>query len=200
MSEVAPDPKSVFLNVPYDAGYQNLFVTLVTALICLGQKPRCVLEIRDGGQGRLARLFSLLRSCRVSIHDLSRVGRPPRFNMPFELGLACSLGVQSSEYEVVVMEAKPYRLDKHLSDYKGRDPLIHNNRCDDLVACLLDLYSVPGEPSPRELRESAKLIRRAARESVEKYRRDTIFYPALFRTLVASAYQHAVDRGYIESE
>lgn len=120
--------------------------------------------------------------------------------MPFELGLACSLGIESSEHEVVVMEARPYRLDKHLSDYKGRDPLIHNNRCDDLLACLLDLFSVPGEPKPSELRRSAKLIRRSAREIAKEYQRDTIFYAAPFKTLVASASQHAAQHGYIDEE
>lgn len=88
---MASDPQGVFLNVPYDTGYQPLFVTLVTSLVCLGQKPRSVIEIREQGDGRLRRIFDLMRACRVSIHDLSRVGRPARFNMPFELGLACAL-------------------------------------------------------------------------------------------------------------
>jgi hypothetical protein len=84
------DPKSVFLNVPYDDEYQSFFVTLVATLVLLGQTPRCVLEIQETGAGRLARIFDLLRSCGVSIHDLCRVGTPVRFNMPFELGMACT--------------------------------------------------------------------------------------------------------------
>lgn len=64
------DPGSVFLNVPFDRAYEPFFVTLVSALISLGQTPRCVLEVRERGQGRLARIYELLRSCGVSIHDL----------------------------------------------------------------------------------------------------------------------------------
>lgn len=192
----AQDPQAVFLNVPYDAGYQPLFVTLVTTLICLGQKPRSVAEITERGQGRLRRVLDLLRSCAVSIHDLSRVGRPPRFNMPFELGLACGLSLSGAQHEIVVLEAKPFRLDKTLSDYKGRDPLIHHRRCDDLVSCILDLYEVPDEPSPEALRTAAALIRRSAREIRKEYRQP-IHRAAAFRALVAAATEHATKSGYI---
>ena len=56
-------------------------------LVFLGQKPRCVLEIREQGDGRLARILDLIRACRISVHDLSRVTTPVRFNMPFEPGI-----------------------------------------------------------------------------------------------------------------
>ena len=124
----ALDPKSVFLNVPFDKQYERLFVTLVGTVVLLGQTPHCVLEVRERGQGRLARIFDLLRSCGASIHDLSRVGVPARFDVPFELGLACSLALAGEPHDVLVLDAKPYRLDRTLSDYKGRDPLIHHGR------------------------------------------------------------------------
>lgn len=88
---VAPDSKAVFINVPFDRSYESLFVTLVGTLVFLGQEPHCVLEVREKGEGRLTRIVDLMRMCRLSIHDLSRVGMPARFNMPFELGLACAL-------------------------------------------------------------------------------------------------------------
>jgi hypothetical protein len=74
-----PDRKDVFLNVPFDAAYESLFVALVGTLVFLGQKPHCVLEVRESGDGRLARIFALMRVCGTSIHDLSRIGRPVRF-------------------------------------------------------------------------------------------------------------------------
>ena len=81
----------VFLNVPFDRAYESLFVALVGTLVFVRMRPRCVLEVRETGEGRLARIFELMRSCRVSIHDLTRAGTPSRFNMPFELGLAYAL-------------------------------------------------------------------------------------------------------------
>src|SRR5437773_1359790 len=80
--------RNVFLNVPFDQRYEPIFVALICSLVSLGRNPRCVLEIPETGMGRLARILRLIRSCPVSIHDLSRVGLPVRFNMPFELGIA----------------------------------------------------------------------------------------------------------------
>lgn len=197
MTFASADPQEVYLNVPFDAAYEPLFITLVGTLICLGQKPHCVLEIRETGQGRLARIADLLRSCAVSIHDLSRQSRPPRFNMPFELGLACSLALSGVSHEVVVLDAAPYRLDRALSNYKGRDPLIHYNRCDALVSCILDQFQENDEPSPGVLRQEARYFRRLARSITTLYGVPQIFRAAPFRTLVGAVTEHAIYQRYI---
>ena len=189
--------QSVFLNVPYDLRYQPLFVTLVGTLVCLGQKPRCVLEIQERGEGRLARTFQLLRSCRVSIHDLSRAGSSARFNMPFELGLACGLALSGRSHGIVVLDSVENRLDKTLSDYKGRERVIHHGRCDQMVTCLLDLFSVGARPSPGELRSAARAIRKAAQQVVGSYQAHTIYRPAAYRSLIAAATELAAERGFI---
>lgn len=90
------DPKSVFLNVPFDTEYGPLFLALMAGLAGLGRTPRCVLEVSGGGRNRLERIFGLIARCGVSLHDLSRVSLSgdlavPRFNMPFELGIAYAL-------------------------------------------------------------------------------------------------------------
>src|SRR5262245_33758227 len=119
--------------------------------------------------------------------------------MPFELGLAYSLVLSGMDHDVVVLESKKYRLDKSLSDFKGRDPLIHYNRCDDLVSCLLDLIDVPEKPLPSELRSAARLLRTRAREIKQEYRADTIFRAATYQALIEAATLHAVDRGFIST-
>jgi len=191
------DSLAVFLNTPYDPAYQPLFVTLVGTLVSLGLKPHCVLEIQEKGEGRLARIFHLLGSCGVSIHDLCRTGPPARLNMPFELGLACSLKLSGSPHEIVVLDSIDHRLDKTLSDYKGRDSWTHYNRCDQLVACLLDVFEVPNGPDPAALRSAATWLRRSARQIARKYRTKTIFRAAPFRALVSTATQLAQERGFI---
>lgn len=50
------------------------------------------MELDDGGQTRIDKLYGLIGECRYGIHDLSRtelddVNQLPRFNMPLELGL-----------------------------------------------------------------------------------------------------------------
>jgi hypothetical protein len=198
VANVKTDRRSVFLNVPFDAAYEPLFITLVGTLIFLGQKPRCVLEIRESGDGRLRRIFDLINQCGMSIHDLSRAGSPVRFNMPFELGLACSLRLlPGHRHEVVVLDAKDYRLDKTLSDYKGRDPLIHYNRCDDLITCLLDVMTTRSMPDPDDLRKDAAKLRRSAAVLKRRLRAATIFRPSAFRALVTAATEMAAASGYI---
>jgi hypothetical protein len=194
-----PDPKGVFVNAPFDERYEPLFITLIGVLVFLGQKPHCVLEVREKGEGRLTRILDLIQTCRISIHDLSRVGTPARFNMPFELGLACTLKLlYPADYEVFVLDAKAYRLDKTLSDYKGRDPLIYSGTSGGLVACLLDTFDSSDATSVREIRKGLKLLTEAVRLLKRDVRSDSLFRPSLFRSLVAAAYDIAVDFSFIQ--
>jgi hypothetical protein len=187
----------IFVNVPYDKGYEPLFITLIGTLIFLGQKPRCAAEIRESGEGRLARLYKLLSDCTTSIHDLSRVGAP-RFNMPFELGIACGLNYLSQhEYAIIVLDAKPRRLDRTLSDYKACDPLIHNNKCDDMIACLLDVFDIDNPPQSSQLRTSTKLLRSVAHELKREMGIDNLFRPNAYRSLVKTALVIAEQQGFL---
>jgi hypothetical protein len=192
------DEKSVFINAPFDARYEPLFITLVGCLVFLGQTPHSVLEVREAGQGRLDRIFKLIKSCRMSFHDVSRVGTPVRFNMPFELGLACAINLDTRDHEVFVMDSKPYRIDRTLSDYKGRDPLIHHDRCDDLLNSVLDVFDLKSAPPIQQLRSSTRVLRRVARELKCDFKVDSVFRPAIYRSLVSAATKIAVQKKYIE--
>lgn len=188
----------MFLNVPFDAAYESLFVALVGTLTCIGMKPHCVLEVNETGEGRLARIFDLMRTCRTSIHDLTRVGAPARFNMPFELGLACALRLmEPAEYELVVFDAKPFRLDRTLSDYKGRDPLIHHNRVTGIVSCIYDAFQNLSGPRVRDIRQALRSLETSAREAKHEFGTSSLFRPAIFRSLVADATNIALQRGFI---
>jgi len=193
------DPNAVFINAPFDRSYEPLFVTLVGCLVFLGQEPHCVLEVSEKGDGRLARIVALMRACRMSIHDLSRSGTPVRFNMPFELGLACALKIENpATYDVFVLDSRPYRIDRTLSDYKGRDPLIHNGTCDGMVACLLDMFVSDVPDAVAEFRNAARVLRRSAQLMKRDMRATSLFRPSLFRLVVAAATEVARDRGFIK--
>lgn len=196
-----PDPKDVFINAPFDDRYEPLFVALVGMLVFLGQKPRCVLEIREQGDGRLARILDLIRSCRISVHDLSRVGTPVRFNMPFELGIACALKLlHPLDYEVFVLDATPYRLDKTLSDYKGRDPLIHHGTIDGLLACLLDAFVSADAPSATDIRVALRVLNDVAIQLKDEVKSNTLFRASLFHSLVRAATEIAIQFGFIQPQ
>ena len=193
---VSPGRKAVFLNVPFDRAYEPMFVALVGTLVMLSHDPRCVLEIPETGDGRLSRILELMRNCPVSIHDLSRVGTPVRFNMPFELGLACGLRLaRPSEFEVLVFDSKAFRLDRILSDYKGRDPLIHRNRASGIITCLLDAFesTIP----VGAVREGVMALHGSAENLKREYRVPTLFTASVFRALLGVAAQIGIQRNLI---
>jgi hypothetical protein len=93
--------------------------------------PRATLEI-PGGARRLDRIVELIGSCRYSFHDLYRVeldlAEPPtpRFNMPFELGLAVAWDRLLPRRQTwFVMESVKRRALKSLSDIAGTDVYVH---------------------------------------------------------------------------
>ncbi|MGA8764580.1 MAG: hypothetical protein WB562_17055 [Candidatus Sulfotelmatobacter sp.] len=122
---------SVFLNVPYDAAFENLLLAYIAAISAYGFAPRATLEI-PFGQRRLDRILTLIHESRYSVHDLSRVQldrrapRTPRFNMPFELGLTVALEKTAHPgHSWIVCETVRRRINKSLSDLDGTDPYIH---------------------------------------------------------------------------
>jgi len=122
---------SVFLNIPYDEQFIRLFLAYVTAIRAFGLLPHATLEI-PGGTRRLDRIAALIRSCKYSIHDLSRVELDPiapptpRFNMPFELGLAVAFHWRKdTSHTWFVLETQKWRIQKSLSDLNGTDVYIH---------------------------------------------------------------------------
>ena len=124
----------VFINVPYDHLFKDLYLAYIAGVSAFGLVPRATLEI-PGGERRLDRISALVRSCRYSLHELSRVEldirRPatPRFNMPFELGLAVAWQKMARhQHTWFVFESKLRRAEKSLSDISGTDVYIHEGR------------------------------------------------------------------------
>jgi len=122
----------VFLNVPYDAAFRNLYVAYVVGLDQLGMSPVATLAI-PGGEARLDRIFALIQSCRYSVHDLSRVQlsrtppATPRFNMPFELGMSVAWAkLYPQRHTYIAFESVHRRAQKSLSDMSGTDFNIHD--------------------------------------------------------------------------
>jgi hypothetical protein len=115
--------------------------------------------------------------------------------MPFELGMACSLALSGEPHEIVVLDKVRYRLDKTLSDYKGRDPLIYAN-LNELVDAIADVFQVANEPTPDVLKQEARFLRKSARAIAANYG-GTVFRRAGFRALVAAATGRAKTQGLI---
>jgi hypothetical protein len=147
---------SVFLNVPYDSRFESLFLAYIAGVSAFGMTPRTTLEI-PGSERRLDRIFELIGACPYSIHDLSRVQMDrkapvtPRFNMPFELGLAVAHEKSGGNHAWFVFEAVDRRLTKSLSDINGTDVYIHRGKITGVFAQLGNAFlrTVPRPTVPQ---------------------------------------------------
>ena len=127
----------VFINCPFDDDYAPIFQALIFTIYACGFRPRSALELDDGGQTRIEKLFRIIEQCRYGIHDLSRTeldaqNQLPRFNMPLELGMF--LGAKhygddaQRDKRVLILDVEQYRYQRFISDLAGVD--IHEHRGD----------------------------------------------------------------------
>jgi hypothetical protein len=191
------DSIAVFLNIPYDDRFERLYIAYISGLTHLGLRPRATIEI-PGGRDRLGKILDLIRSCHYSIHDLSRVEldrnapfATPRFNMPFELGLAvAATRIDSLPENWFVFETKHRRVSKSLSDLAGTDVNVHDGTVDGVMRELGNAfvrqsrngrYSVPGMMKTyRTVSASVEVI---LRETGGR----TVFEAGVFRQLCFAA-------------
>jgi hypothetical protein len=188
---------AVFLNVPFDPSYERLFIALVAALIAVRRKPRCVLEIPEQGEGRLKRLMEVMAGCAVSIHDLSRVGTPARFNMPFELGLAYAIAELRPTHSFILLERKPFRLQTTLSDLNGRDPYIHGGNVTGVITCVLSALRFQTGPDFVRVRQLDRTLSTVADRLKKQARSADIFKRSLFADLVEAGLERAAQAGLL---
>jgi hypothetical protein len=163
--------ESAFINIPYDRQYESLYLAFIAGLSGFGLVPRATVEIPSSDR-RLDRIVKLIRECQYSFHDLSRVqldrGKPPtpRFNMPFELGLAVDWALLSNpKHQWFVFESRSHRLQKSLSDLNGTDPHVHNGEADGVLRGLMNaLTRKVHRPTFAELSGIHSDLREAARK------------------------------------
>jgi hypothetical protein len=191
-------PANVFLNIPYDQPFQNLFLAYIAGMSAFGLVPRATLEIR-GGTRRLDRIFALIKTCPYSVHDLSRVEldmkRPPtpRFNMPFELGLSVAwakLGLGPKQHTWFVYEAKKRRITKSLSDLNGTDIYIHDGKVGGVFRELCNAFVRSGrQPSVQQMRRIYRDMRNSLRAILKGAGTKSVFQARTFKDIcvVASA-------------
>lgn len=197
--KVAQD--AVFLNVPYDDRFRSLYLAYIAGLVHLGLEPRVTLGLPSGTR-RLDKISALIESCRYSIHDLSWVGldrnppyATPRFNMPFELGLAVEWQrLNPVRHTWFVFEEKPYRILKSLSDLNGSDPQIHAGRVSDVMRELRNIFRrTRNQPTVPEMMSTFHTISRRSRSILAAAGATDLFEARIFEDLCYEA------RGAVES-
>lgn len=188
-------PAEVFLNVPYDQKFENLFLAYIAGIRAFGLAPRATLEI-PGGKRRLEKIRNLIAECRYSIHDLSRVEldrsapRTPRFNMPFELGLAVAhqMSAPRRPHDWFVCEAFGLRLLKSLSDLNGTDPYVHGGTIVGVFRELRNIFTRPGrQPTVQEMARVYRQVKRNIPSILHKSGSDSLYNATVFKDLVVAA-------------
>jgi hypothetical protein len=189
-----PKPTTdVFINIPFDDQHESLYLSLIAAIVGMGLQPRCVLEVpRD--QTRLDRIHKLIAACPFSIHDLSAVKlsssgpfRVPRFNMPFELGLAVAISLATKErHKFRMMDAIPHRVAQSLSDVNGYDPFVHYNSQEGVYEAVSDMFADLPAPPVTDVRTFRK-VRRALSTYRHQELQGDVFRPRPYGRLVTTA-------------
>lgn len=196
MPRVRKPPADVFLNIPYDKPFENLCLAYVCGISAFGFVPRATLEI-PGGARRLDRIFGLIQECRYSVHDLSRVEldrkrpRTPRFNMPFELGLAVAWqSLKKTRHSWFVFESRNYRLTKSLSDLNGTDPYIHGEIIKGIFREICAAFVRPDrQPSIQQMWKIYRDVKRSLPEILKRAGAKSVYSARVFKDIcvVASA-------------
>jgi hypothetical protein len=141
--------QNVFINCPFDNDFKPLLKALVFELIYLGFSPK-LSQTLSSSSIRVNQIKDLIRTCKFSIHDLSRStamkdGELPRFNMPFELGL----DIGAWEYggrilktkRILILETQRFHYQKVISDIAGQDIENHNDDPKTLITKVRNWFS-----------------------------------------------------------
>lgn len=156
--------------------------------------PQAVLQI-PGSRRRLDRLMTLIAQCQYSFHDLSWVKvdlpkpKTPRFNMPFELGLAVAqTELTDSRHRWYVFEAERFRISKSLSDINGTEAYIHDGQPIGVLRELTNaLARSRHRPTVRELMAVYDDVRRTAAALKRDLATDSLFDTRALQDLVLAA-------------
>lgn len=156
MAEV--NSRDVFVNCPFDDGYQPLFRAILYAVIRSGYRVRCALEADNAGTNRIDKIMDIIAECKFGIHDICRTeldatSNLPRFNMPFELGLFYGArrygGVKQKAKVFVILDTDRFRFQKFISDISGVDIRAHAGQATQLLSKLSEWFRTQSNaPSP----------------------------------------------------
>ncbi len=181
--------RAVFLNIPYDDQFEELYLAYIVGLTQLGLKINATLAVPN--QGRFERIIRLIEQSDVSIHDLSRIELTsgiPRFNMPLELGLALYRShTTHGRHRVFVFEKEPYRMLRSTSDINGIDPQIHNGRPKGIMAGLRNIFHQTDGTTVPEMLSSYRSVKRRLPELRRNAGSESLFEASVFKDLTVAA-------------
>jgi hypothetical protein len=189
--------KSVFLNIPYDQAFEDLYIAYVVGLTQLGLTVNVTLALPN--EGRLDAIIELIEASDLSIHDLSRVELSrglPRFNMPLELGLALYRArMTRGKHHISIFDRKPYQVQRSTSDVNAIDPQIHHGSPRHLMIALRNIFRQPGDVTTvPEMLASYRALKRKLPEIRKNAGGGSLFGAAVFEDIVLASLVEAQTR------
>jgi hypothetical protein len=198
-----PDPKAVFLNIPYDEEFHGLYIAYIVGLFQLDLVPHLASEI-SGGDRRLNKIFQLIQTCRYSIHDLSRVelsslpSAVPRFNMPLELGMTITWQIlYPDQHTWFPCESERHRLQRSASDLNGTDAYIHDGTVEGVFRELRNAFPRDRSPSVPDMLKAYRVAHSALNSFLDRNGTRNPYDPSVFidlcrlSSLLAAWIRHA---------
>jgi hypothetical protein len=128
--------RTIFINCPFDEEYQELFESIIFAILSCGFIPRCAKENINSDEIRINKIINIIKESKYGIHDISRVeitkdSSLPRFNMPLELGIFVGCQKYGNNHDnqkkYLVLDKEQFRYKQFISDISGQDIQGHNN-------------------------------------------------------------------------
>jgi hypothetical protein len=182
--------ESVFLNIPYDRQFEDLYLAYIVGLTQLGLAVNATLAVPN--QGRLETIIGLIEKSDFSIHDLSRIELSegiPRFNMPVELGLALYRSYSTKgRHRVYVFESNAYRAQRSTSDINGIDPHIHGGTPKGVMAGLRNIFHQPGDVTTvPEMLASYRAVKKKLPALRRNAGNQSLFEASVFKDLTVAA-------------
>ncbi len=122
-----------------------------------GFVARLAVEDTGGSEMRIDKITRIIRESCYSIHDISRVegtgpSNLPRFNMPFEAGLAMGATrfepANSHRRDFLLLDAVKHRDKMTLSDLAGQDAKSHENDPVKLVGAVRGFLAAKAKGTP----------------------------------------------------
>ena len=176
MAKRPPFHLAVFVNCPFDEPFKPLLDAILFAIHDCGFAARTALEESGSGETRLDKLVRVIGQCRFSIHDISRTeitqSSPlPRFNMPFECGLAIGAmryqrPAQGGLRDFLLMAAEDFQDRTTLSDLAGQDASYHGNDPQHVIKAVRRFLASKGSavlPADAVVRGGASIVARLSR-------------------------------------
>jgi hypothetical protein len=156
--------------MPYAPSYERVYLAFIAGLAGYGMVPTAAVY-DPSSNFQLDRIIDLIVGADYSFHDLSYMGhdnaapRTPRFNMPFELGIAVTAAkLSNSKHEWFVFDTHPHRVHKACSDLGGVNVRVHDKTPESVLQGLMSALSREGrKPTYQNLRDIYTAVAEVAR-------------------------------------